>query len=162
MSLLFSAHEIFEMAEEIERNGAKFYRKTAENVADPSSKKLLLEFASMEDEHLKTFSAMKSALSGKAKESPTFDPNNEASLYLAALADTRVFFKKDVDTKSLEGIFKAALLAEKDSIVFYTGMNDLIPEALGKDKLAAIIKEEMTHIRLLSDKLLALKKKSSK
>lgn len=159
MSLVFSADEIFEMAEEIEKNGAKFYRKTSENVGDPSAKKMLLELASMEDEHLKTFSAMKLALRGKEKESPTFDPDNEANLYLAALADTRVFFKKDIETKSLEGIFKSAITAEKDSIVFYMGMNDLIPEALGKDKIAAIIKEEMSHIRLLSDRLLALKKK---
>ena len=44
--------------------------------------------------------------------------------------------------------------AEKAWIVFYIGMKDVVPSHLGKDKLDDIIKEEMSHIRLLSKKLL--------
>jgi len=47
----FNADEIFEMAEQIERNGASFYRKSAESIDDPAEKKLLLDLAAMEDEH---------------------------------------------------------------------------------------------------------------
>jgi rubrerythrin len=46
-----------------------------------------------------------------------------------------------------------AMAAEKDSIVFYLGMKDLVPENLGKDKIDQIIKEEMSHIRLLGKEL---------
>ena len=58
----------------------------------------------------------------------------------------------------MEEILKEAILAEKDSIVFYLGMKELVPENFGKTKIDAIIKEEMAHINLLSSKLVALKK----
>ncbi len=158
MSFVFSADEIFEMAEQLEKNGAKFYRTTAENVQDASVKDLLLKLASMEDGHIKTFAAMRSELSEKERLTPTFDANNEANLYLKSLADTRVFFEKEIDTSSLEEILKAALTAEKDSVVFYLGMKELVPAYLGKNKLEEIIKEEMKHIMLLNNRLARLNK----
>lgn len=51
---------------------------------------------------------------------------------------------------------EAAIVAEKDSIVFYLGMMQFVPEELGKDKLGKIIKEEMGHIRILSKELVTL------
>jgi rubrerythrin len=44
---------------------------------------------------------------------------------------------------------------EKDSIAFYTGIREVIPEAWGRDKMEGIIKEEMSHIRLLGERLAA-------
>lgn len=158
MSFVFNADEIFALAEQIEKNGAQFYRKSAQQVKDSTAKVLLLEFASMEDEHLKTFSGMRSALSEAEKKAMTFDPANEAALYLNSLANTKVFFEKKVDASTLQGIFTAALAAEKDSIVFYLGMKDLVPAGVGRDKIQDIIQEEMRHIRILGDKLAALKK----
>ena len=158
MSYDFNADEIFEMAEQIERNGASFYRKAAESITDPAEKKLLLDLAAMEDEHEKTFSDLRKGLSEKEKTATAFDPEGEAALYLRALADTRVFFEKKIDTSSMEEILKEAILAEKDSIVFYLGMKEMVPETFGKTKIDAIIKEEMAHIKLLSGKLVALKK----
>ena len=158
MAYDFNADEIFEMAEQIERNGASFYRKAAESIDDPAGKKLLLNFAAMEDEHEKTFAALRKELSGKEKTATTFDPDGEAALYLRALADTRVFFEKKTDTSTMEKILREAILAEKDSIVFYLGMKEMVAEKFGKTKINAIIKEEMAHIKLLSGKLVALKR----
>ncbi|MFC1515677.1 ferritin family protein [Thermodesulfobacteriota bacterium] len=146
------------MAEQIERNGAKFYRDSAEGIADPSSKKLLLDLATMEDNHEKTFSSLRADLANKEKEPTVFDPEDESILYLRSLADTRVFFEKDIDTSSMEEILKSAIGAEKDSIVFYLGMKDLVSETFGKSRIDAIIKEEMQHITLLSKELIAIKR----
>ena len=157
MSFAFNADEIFAMAEEIEKNGARFYRKSAQQVKESTAKNLLLEFASMEEEHLKTFAGLRSALSGAEKKAMTFDPANEAGLYLRSLANTKVFFEKKVDTSTLEGIFKAALTAEKESIIFYLGLEDMVLTGDGKNKIQEIIREEMRHIRILGDKLSALK-----
>ena len=74
-----------------------------------------------------------------------------------ALADTKVFFEKEIDVTSLKEILKSAIEAEKDAIVFYLGMRDAVPDQLGKDKMDAIIKEEMGHVRLLSKQLVPLK-----
>jgi rubrerythrin len=45
MSYGFNAEEIFMMAEQIERNGAKFYREAAQNVSGPEPKQILLGLA---------------------------------------------------------------------------------------------------------------------
>jgi len=158
MSYDFNADDIFEIAVQLERNGAAFYRSAAGSVADEDIKAFLLEFAAMEDEHEKIFVNLRNELTAAEKTPTVFDPNNEAALYLKALADTRVFFKKEMDTSTVEGIFKSAVTAEKDSIIFYLGMKDLVPEALGKGRMDAIIKEEMGHIKILSQKLATLKK----
>jgi rubrerythrin len=156
MSFVFNADEIFEMALKIEQNGEKFYRDSAAKVADPQAVQLLLKLADMEMDHQKVFSGMRSSLSAADKKAITFDPNNEAGLYLASLANTKVFFGKDIDTSNLQGILKAALAAEKDSILFYLGMKDLVPENLGRSEIEEIIQEEMRHIRILGEKLSSL------
>lgn len=154
----FNADDIFEMAEQLERNGATFYRTAAEKVSDENEKTLLLKLAAMEDDHEKTFSQMRKELSASEKAATVFDPEGEAGQYLKALADTRVFFQKEIDTSSMEAILKDAITAEKDSIVFYLGMHEAVPENLGRSRLDGIIKEEMGHIRLLSKELVARKR----
>ena len=158
MAYVFNMNEILEMAEQIERNGAAFYRNAAKGISDSQKSEYLLEIAQMEDQHEKTFASMRAQLSEKEKTSTLFDPEDETVLYLRALADTRVFFEKKIDTSSMEEILKEALTAEKDSIVFYLGMKDLVPEKFGKEKIDSIIKEEMEHIKLLGKKLVELKK----
>ncbi|BBO69264.1 rubrerythrin [Desulfosarcina alkanivorans] len=155
MSYDFSADDVFDMAEQIEKNGAAFYRKAADNVTDADAKTFLSDLAAMEEDHEKTFSIMRNQLSGEEKAQTVFDPDGEAASYLKALADTRIFFEKEIDTTSMQAILKAAILAEKDSIVFYLGMKDLVPEGLGQSRLDDIIKEEMSHIKLLSRRLIA-------
>jgi len=145
------------MAEQLERNGAQFYRKAAQNTDNPGYKKLLVGLSQMEVEHEKTFAHLRSELSGNEKASTAFDPQNESFLYLRALADTKVFFEKEIDFSSMKTVLKAAILAEKDSIVFYLGMKEMVPEKYGKDKLDKIIKEEMGHIKMLSKELVGLK-----
>jgi len=160
MNYDYNANDILEMAIQIEKNGAVFYRNSAEAVSEPSHKKLLLGLANMEDQHEQTFAQMKANLSEEEKKSTTFDPDEEAGMYLKALADTRVFFEKEMPTgpPSMKDILKEAIVAEKDSIVFYLGMKDFVPEKLGKDRVEQVIKEEMGHIKLLSNQLTSLKK----
>ncbi|GAG88253.1 unnamed protein product [marine sediment metagenome] len=158
MSYDFNADEVFEIAEQIERNGANFYRTVSRNVTDINHKNLLMKLAGMEDEHERTFKTMRSKLSGDEKMITTFDPEGESEKYLRALANTRVFYEKEINTNSIEEIFKTAITAEKDSIVFYLGMKDVVPPHLGREKLDNIIKEEMSHIKLLSNELIEYKK----
>ena len=154
----FNANEILEMAEQIERNGADFYRKSIDKIQDSAGKELLLSLAEMEDQHEKTFSALRAKLSADEKAQTVFDPQGDTVRYLKALADSKVFFEKTIDTNSMEGILKEAITAEKDSILFYLGIKDVVPEALGKGKIDQVIKEEMSHINLLTRELVALKK----
>jgi rubrerythrin len=155
MSYDFNADDIFEMALQMERNGAKFYKDAAAGLGESKSQGFLLDLARMEEAHEKTFAKLREDLSGSEKDATVFDPSGESVLYLKALADTRVFFEKKVDVSSFKEILKAAITAEKDSIVFYLGMKDLVPEKLGKTRIDDIIREEMGHIQILAKKILA-------
>ena len=89
MGLTFSADEIFKMAEDIERNGMKFYKETAKGAPDKKSMQMLLNFAEMEAGHLRIFEKMRAELKGMEKEAPIFDPEGQAALYLEAISETR-------------------------------------------------------------------------
>ncbi len=162
VGITFNADEIFEMAEEIERNGAKFYRQAAENALEEKTKKMLLDMAVMEDGHLKTFREMRKELGPREKEEMVFDPDNEAAMYLQTMADGRGYEGKKSVTMELTGnetiqeVLGIAIDAEKNSVVFYTGLKDLVPVRAGKDKVEAIIKEELGHIATLRKELAAL------
>ena len=161
MPMSFNADEIFEMAEQIERNGAKFYRTAAEKFAPV--RELLLEFAAMEDDHEKTFAAMRAELSQPEQAPVVFDPDSEAQMYLRVMADSHVFDVKADPVEQLadkgtpEDVLQMAIGLEKDSIVFYTGLKECVSRKAGKDKVEAIIKEELGHIATLNEKLEALK-----
>ena len=155
--LYFHPGEIFAMAQEIERNGAQFYRAAAEKAALAGLREMLLDLAGMEDEHEKTFSVMQQGLAEKqGREAPR---NEEAALYLKAWADGHVFAHKATpltEKETAEEILRKAIALEKDSIVFYVGIKEAIPPDWGKAKIDAIIREEMGHISLLDEKLSSL------
>ncbi len=161
MVMPFNADEVFEMAEQIERNGAKFYRAASEKF--PEVRQLLSDLAGMEDEHEKTFAAMRAELSGIEVEPPVFDPDDIAQMYLRAMADEHVFnIKADpveqlADQETPEDVLKMAMGLERDSIAFYVGLKESVSPRAGKDKVEAIIKEEIGHIATLSQTLEALK-----
>ncbi|MDM8539976.1 ferritin family protein [Desulfococcaceae bacterium HSG9] len=156
MSYDFNAQEIFKMAEQIERNGVIFYKKAAEDATDPEAKEFLQFMAEIEDEHENVFASMRAELDAGETEATLFDPEDETILYLQALADTKVFSDDKIDTSSMHDILETAIMAEKNAIAFYVGMQDLVPGKRGKERLDAIIKEEKSHIVLLTNKLKSL------
>jgi rubrerythrin len=154
MGVKFNADEVFQLAERIEQNGEKFYKKAAES--NPDSKDILLKLAGMEADHYRTFKALHAEISAKEAEPLVFDPNDETGQYLSAMADGSVFDTSKDPSASLTGresvsdVLRTAIGLEKDSIVFYLGLKDMVAKPAGKDRIAAIIKEEMEHIRILS------------
>ncbi len=160
MPMPFNADEVFEMAEQIERNGAKFYRSAAEKF--PDERQVFLDLAAMEDKHLKTFQAMRAELSASEAEPPVFDPDSQAQMYLRVMADGHVFDTKTDPAEKLTGqqtvqdVLKTAIGLEKDSIAFYVGLKECVPRKTGKENVEAIIREEMGHIAILNQKMAAL------
>lgn len=163
MPIVFNADEVFEMAEQIERNGAKFYRQAAQKAADSALKAMFNDLAAMEDGHEKTFAQMRKELTAEDKEPTTFDPDNQVALYLRTMADfhgtegkagPNEFF---TGKETMEDVLKTALQAEKNSIAFYVGIRDLVPSKSAKEKVHKIIIEEMAHVSTLGAKLQALR-----
>ena len=159
MAIVYSADEVLQMAEQIERNGARFYRHAAELPFDEQTQHTLLDLAAWEDRHEETFAAMRTQLGEEARTAITFDPHHELPLYLRALADRRVFdIYVDPVTRlsgreTMREVLELAVGFEKDSVVFYLGMRDLVPEEVGGVHIDGIIKEEMSHISILGGRL---------
>jgi rubrerythrin len=165
MSFQYNADEILQMAEQIERNGARFYRKAAEGVEDEKVAKLLLDFAAWEDGHERVFASMRKHLTALERQPTVFDPEGETSLYLRAMADGHVFDVKSdpaallTGEETMEEILRLALGREKDSIIFYLGLKEMLPQAAGKERIDEIIKEEMNHIGFLNKEIVALRQR---
>jgi len=155
VSISFNADEIFEMAEEIERQGAKFYSEASKMAPTEEVKKFFLELSGMEANHLKIFADMRKQLSENEKTTTTYDPDNEAALYLKTMADAKGWEGRISPTQKLTGkesmkeIIEIALNAEKESVVFYYGLKSMVSGGAGRDKIEQIIIEELSHIRTL-------------
>ena len=152
MDYELNADEVFEIAEQIERNGARFYRRGAELAKAGEDRELLTSLAAMEDSHVKIFAAMRRELLGSDPTLRDFDPHGEAAAYLHAMADGQVFDLQADPVeylgieRSMVDILHKALELEKDSIVYYVGIMEMVPDGAGRKKVEHIIREEMRHI----------------
>ena len=153
MTIAFNAEEILAMAARIERNGKIFYKTAAGRAG--KFKDLFLRLAKEEAGHLAIFEAMRKKLSAEEREETAYDPGRQNGFYLQAMADRAVFkpgapasIKKQQET-GLAGVIAAAIENEKDSIVFYVGLRELVPARLGREKINAVIDEEFKHIVFL-------------
>lgn len=159
MSEVFNADEVFEMAEKIEKNGAEFYHKAAVKAEIQRTKEMFEELSRWELSHREIFATMRSELSESQHEPLVFDPEGEAGMYLRAMADGHVFDKQVDISKFFSGketmqeVLKTALKMEKDSIIFYLGLKDVVASNAGKEKVTEIIREEMRHIAFLNREL---------
>jgi rubrerythrin len=154
----FNADEIFEIAEQIERNGEEFYRRSADITEESSARELLLSLAAWENQHEKLFIRMRAGLAQEDRERPLADLDEQASMYLRAAADTHVFNLNEMAAiikgdETPEQLLRIALAFEKDSIVFFLAMREIVPEDLGKDKVNGIIDEEMSHVTMLDERI---------
>ena len=164
MTAKFNIDEIFEMAEQIERNGQIFYLRAGNIMPSNSeSQKRMLLLADMEIKHEKIFSDMrKDILKQNAIDpilDPDFDPDGLAGMYLRAIIDGKIFdlIKSPneyfTENATAENVLKSAIQREKDSIIFYLGIKDSISKDFGQDKIDLIIKEEMSHITYISNEI---------
>ena len=155
MAITFNADEIYNIAEQIERNGQKFYSDSAQRVQDATAKKVLQDLADMEVKHLKTFKALHAALTEQARQEITWDPDGQAGAYLQAAADSHVFKTATDPTTLLENnsdpreILELALQFEKDTVIYFLGVADMVPERLGKADVLGLVKQEQGHIALI-------------
>jgi rubrerythrin len=156
MSIHFNADEVFAMAIKIEENGIAFYRRAHELQKQSPHAPLLESLAKMEEGHKKIFEEMRRTVEPEFKAEQSYDPFEEATLYLGAMADShggegsRDAADRLTGRESFDDIIDIALELEKKSILYYLGLRDLVPDHLGKSKIDFIIGEEKKHVIQLS------------
>lgn len=154
MTDTFDVCEIFEIAEQIERNGAKFYRSAAKIFNNDVICDTLLKLADWETEHERIFAVMREHISGleKTSESPSrervvADPKAMAGLAVFGLRPDPCGELTGAESRA--DILNRALKNEKESIAFYEGLKTFAADDVSKNNIDDIIAEEMRHIAIL-------------
>jgi rubrerythrin len=151
MSISFSGSELINIAIEIERRGIAFYDVMTRSSGNTATRDIFQYLVDMERRHIQIFQGMPTEAD---KNQVSRAHSAEYTAYLQALLDSAVF-TNDMITSELavnaESDIEAmelAMGAEKDSILFYYGMKDIVPKRvqLTVDK---IINEEKSHLRQL-------------
>jgi rubrerythrin len=150
MVMFFSGDELCQIAVGIERNGYEFYRKLASATSSLPAKTVYENLALAEKKHEEIFMKMRSC--GSSFEIQDNSPD-EYSQYLRALVDSLVFSKAPERLGSRkESEIEAVDLgigAEKDSILFYTTVLNLIREP-DRASVTEIISQEKGHLENLT------------
>jgi rubrerythrin len=159
MGIPLSSDEALEIAQRMEQNGALFYRKAAELKALEKEKEILLKLAAMEDDHEKLFRVMQDELSDEERSKKALDPFGEMQMYLQAMADTSggegslKAIELLTEEESLSSILLKAIELEKESVLYYLGLKDMVHSEKAKMKIDEIIREERSHIVTLKKEL---------
>lgn len=152
MGIFFSGKELLDIAIRIEKNGAAFYDSLARSTGNFKIKGAYKQLADKEREHIEVFRNMFSS----ARDSQTpHTYSEEYGAYLKALIDSAVFTDDQVTRDMARKVSSDAeaiqigLGAEKDSILFYSEMRELV-RAADRDVVNKVIEQEKSHMRELA------------
>ena len=159
METKFNVFEVFQIAERIEHNNAKFYLKAAEMFDDPERRDVYYKLANWRAKHEKALAKRRKDFSEKTGQFGTFDPDNYVLSNPHVMAGLAALAAKSGSDRALTGrerkdeIFKHAIRRAKENIVFYRGLKEFARDPASTDTIEQIIKEEDQHIRILVQSL---------
>jgi rubrerythrin len=146
-----TADYVLQLAEQVERNGQKYYFAAAQIF--PGGRGIFLDLAQVELEHEKAFADMRARLS--LKPAPPIDPEGSLAHYILNLA-AGTFFELGADpagvfhqSDSPKDIVWAAVGLEKETILFYEGVERILPDPGDRKTVDSIIAAEVSHIGIL-------------
>lgn len=154
MTDMLNIGEVFQLAVQIETNAVAFYGKAAETFGGEHAA-VLQNLAAMEAQHKATFEQMRDAC--RDMEVSSSAPSPEGGAFLAAVADgfrlegSAAAARKLTGSETLSELLTAAIGLEKDAVVFYIGIRDVVSDARVRDQLNAVIREEQSHIVQLAE-----------
>jgi len=151
MGVFFSGKELIGIAIGIEKNGVAFYDSLASSAKDVTAQDTYKYLADREREHIQIFQNM---LGSVGDYQPPETYTEEYARYLRGLVDSAVFADDKVAREMAEKVTSTAeaiqigLRAEKDSILFYLEMQNLVRSS-DRGVVNKIIEEERSHVRQL-------------
>jgi len=158
MAKLLTLDEIMAMAIQMEAGAAAFYRRAAGSVPAGKLQAMLSGLATTEEGHRQTFEAMRRKAAEAAPKAGTDPLVGEGGLFMAALASGIRVEGSGADSRALDGVKSAdkvlsfAVDMEKEAVLFYVGMRDVVP-APDREWLDRIIAEEKQHLATLAREL---------
>jgi len=150
---IFAGSEIVELGIQIEKNGRDFYNALVKLSKNQRAKETFKYLAGEEEKHIAVF---RKILDSVHKYEPPESYPGEYFAYMNALASEYVFTQEHKGdetakrTKSDKEAINLGIGFEKDSILFYEGMKEVVPPYDHKIVHELIIQEQ-DHLRQLSD-----------
>lgn len=151
MANVFSGSEIVELGIQIEKNGRDFYNVLTKQAKNKKAGDMFKYLAGEEEKHIAVF---KEILSSIQRYEPKAAYPGEYFAYMNALAGEYVFTKKDKGSEIAKKInsdkeaVDMGIGFEKDSILFYVGIKEVVPEE-GHKPIDALIVQERDHLKQL-------------
>ena len=158
---VFSDLEGLRIAIEMERRGESFYRRAARVSKCADTIAMLNSLAADEQRHQAEFERLYNAELEAGLSDTTYD--DETNAYLTAIA-AEVVFPQGLMGLKAEGfenpsaVLTYAIASEKDSILFYSEMQNLTRDEHAKTVFAEIIRQERGHMFRLQRQLELLAK----
>lgn len=154
---LFTAEQALEMAMDVEKNGEVFYTEVATKRADPEVKAFFEDLAAQERGHYRVFQKMLEEMHPVPEPSSAYPSAyyDEYQAYMQVALDNALFAGPDKalalarQAEDLEMALHAALGFEKDTLLFYYDLRDMMGEA-DQEAISKIILEEKKHLRRLA------------
>jgi len=148
--------DLLNMAERIEHAAAEFYFEASKHVPDEQVSLELRRLASKELEHEDFFSDLKSSFENATDSRVQESTERAISRYVKAFQDSRVFDFDFILNHTFTGyetsaaVIQLAITLEKDSIVFYSGLANIVEDKALLGLLKEIIGEEFDHLSALT------------
>lgn len=153
MDQQLNAKEVFEIAQQIEIDGAVFYRAAAELFNQGTVHDTLLKLADWEVEHEKKFAEMEKSFSSEKQLEPKEDGDIEAIAALSTFVVRRAPASDFNKNTGKAEIIEKAIRKEQDTIIFYRGLKNFILDVSAEAVIDNILKQEFEHIEILKNLL---------
>lgn len=151
---MFTLTDICNIAIQIEQNGAATYLNASKTMKDPKLAEVLAWMAKEEENHARWFESIQS---DKVLSAEQMEMEAVGRSLLQEIVQSNTFsLDSDVlkDTSQLTDLIAQSIEFERDTILFYEILLDLLEDEETIEKLNTIIREEHNHIKnlkLLSD-----------
>ncbi len=148
MASFVNAADIISAAVEIECRGHAFYVRAANEAQEQEDKDFFTFMAKEEQRHEKIFQAMLQRVGGLSLPAGSTEP--EYLEYVDLLLNSHSLFMAEQQELLQQHPLMQAMYFEKDTILFFTAMRRMVPEAEAVH-IEACIEEEQKHLRLLAE-----------
>lgn len=147
MANVFSGSEVVELGIQIEKNGRDFYDTLSKQSKNPAAADMFKFLSNEEDKHIEVF---KGLLEKQVKYRPRQVFADDYLNYMNVLAGEYVFTQKDKGKQIAQRIagdkeaIELGMGFEKESIIFYEGIKEIVPEP-DKSIVDELITQERGH-----------------
>jgi rubrerythrin len=153
-----TAAEVLKWAMEIEENGEAFYNTVAARSTDPQVKELFDDLAVQERRHYQVFKRMLEQVKPEPDLSSVSVQYEDYEDYLRVALANALFAGQDKgltlarQARDRETALHAAMSFEKDTLLFFYDLREMVSEA-EREAISGIILEEKAHLRRLAKML---------